>query len=177
MGEEVTQVKGKRHTPEQIVRKLREADRLQAEGADVDQVCRHLGVSATDLSALAEPVQGDAARGRGAAEGAGERECTVEADRRRAGVGYRHVAGGGSGELLSPERRRRAVTSLRDRFGVSERRACRLTSQHRSSQRYRRLLLPEEALLRERLQLLARPAPALRLPAHPRDPLQGGLGL
>jgi putative transposase len=44
-GEEVTQVKGKRHTPEQIVRKLREADRLQAEGADVDAVCRHLEVS------------------------------------------------------------------------------------------------------------------------------------
>src|SRR6266702_4001983 len=45
MGEEVTQVKGKRHSPEQIVRKLREADRLQAGGADVDAVCRHLEVS------------------------------------------------------------------------------------------------------------------------------------
>src|SRR5215470_17258805 len=45
MGEEVTQVKGKRHTPEQIVRKLREADRLLAEGADVDAVCRHLEIS------------------------------------------------------------------------------------------------------------------------------------
>lgn len=38
-------MKGKRHTPEQIVRKLREADRLQAEGADVDAVCRQLEVS------------------------------------------------------------------------------------------------------------------------------------
>jgi len=38
-------VKGRRHTPEQIVRKLREADRLQAEGADVEAVCRHLEVS------------------------------------------------------------------------------------------------------------------------------------
>jgi putative transposase len=38
-------MKGKRHTPEQIVRKLREADRLQAEGADVDAVCRHLEIS------------------------------------------------------------------------------------------------------------------------------------
>jgi len=34
-----------------------------------------------------------------------------------------------------------------------------LTSQHRSSQRYRRRLLPEEALLRQRLQLLARRHP------------------
>jgi transposase-like protein len=45
VGEEVTLLKGKRHTPEQIVRKLREADRLLAEGADLDAVCRHLEVS------------------------------------------------------------------------------------------------------------------------------------
>jgi putative transposase len=38
-------MKGRRHTPEQIVRKLREADRLLAEGADVDAVWRHLEVS------------------------------------------------------------------------------------------------------------------------------------
>ena len=38
-------MKGKRHTPEQVVRKLREAERLQAEGADVDAVCRHLEIS------------------------------------------------------------------------------------------------------------------------------------
>jgi hypothetical protein len=44
-GEEVTFMKGKRQTPEQIVGKLREADRLQAEGANVDAVCRHLEIS------------------------------------------------------------------------------------------------------------------------------------
>jgi putative transposase len=44
-GEEVILMKGRRHTPEQIVRKLREADRLLAEGADLDAVCRHLEVS------------------------------------------------------------------------------------------------------------------------------------
>jgi putative transposase len=60
---------------------------------------------------------------------------------------------------VSPERRRRAVRHLQDRFRVSERRACVVTSQHRSSQRYRRRLVPEEALLRERLRLLARRHP------------------
>ncbi len=35
----------RRHTPEQIVRKLREADRLLAEGQDVAEVARHLQVS------------------------------------------------------------------------------------------------------------------------------------
>jgi putative transposase len=36
----------RRHTPEQIIRKLREADRLLGEGADVADVARHLEVSA-----------------------------------------------------------------------------------------------------------------------------------
>jgi putative transposase len=60
---------------------------------------------------------------------------------------------------VSPERRRRAARHLQDRFRVSERRACRVACQHRSSQRYRPRLLPEEALLRERLQMLARRHP------------------
>jgi transposase InsO family protein len=36
---------------------------------------------------------------------------------------------------VSPERRRRAVTVLQQRFGVSQRRACRVVGQHRSAQR------------------------------------------
>ena len=35
----------RKHTPEQIVRKLREADKLLAEGADVATVAKHLEVS------------------------------------------------------------------------------------------------------------------------------------
>jgi putative transposase len=35
----------RRHTPEQIIRKLREADRLLGEGADVADVARRLEVS------------------------------------------------------------------------------------------------------------------------------------
>jgi putative transposase len=35
----------RRHTPEQIIRKLREADRLLGEGAQVADVARHLEVS------------------------------------------------------------------------------------------------------------------------------------
>ncbi len=38
-------MKHRRHTPEQVVRKLREADRLLGEGSDLDAVCRHLEVS------------------------------------------------------------------------------------------------------------------------------------
>jgi transposase-like protein len=38
-------MKRKRHTPEQIVGKLRESDRMLAEGADLALVCRQLEVS------------------------------------------------------------------------------------------------------------------------------------
>jgi len=35
----------RRHTPEQVIRKLREADRLLAEGAEIAEVARQLQVS------------------------------------------------------------------------------------------------------------------------------------
>jgi putative transposase len=38
---------------------------------------------------------------------------------------------------VSPDRRRRAVGVLQQRFGVSQRRACAVVSQHRSTQRRR----------------------------------------
>ena len=38
-------VQHRRHTPEQIVRKLREADKLLAEGSDVASLATHLEVS------------------------------------------------------------------------------------------------------------------------------------
>jgi putative transposase len=42
-------MKRRRHTPEQIVRKLREADRLLGEGKDIAGVLRHLEVSEPTL--------------------------------------------------------------------------------------------------------------------------------
>jgi putative transposase len=35
----------RRHTPEQVVRKLREADRLLSEGQELPEVVKHLGVA------------------------------------------------------------------------------------------------------------------------------------
>lgn len=43
-GQIMTNVR-KRHTPEQVVRKLGLADRMLADGQDVAAVCRELGVS------------------------------------------------------------------------------------------------------------------------------------
>lgn len=37
--------------------------------------------------------------------------------------------------MVTPDRRRAAVVRLQDRFGVSQRRACAVVGQHRSTQR------------------------------------------
>jgi len=38
-------VKRRKHTPDQVVRKLREADRLLAEGKEIPEVAKHLEIS------------------------------------------------------------------------------------------------------------------------------------
>jgi len=45
MGQRRTELKRRRHTPEQIVRKLREADKLLAEGIEIPEVAKALEVS------------------------------------------------------------------------------------------------------------------------------------
>ncbi len=63
--------------------------------------------------------------------------------------------GRGAGKLLSPTRRRQAVEHARERHGVSERRACRLLRQARSTQRYRPSLPDDETRLVTRMVELA----------------------
>jgi len=38
-------MKRRRHTPEQVIRKLAEADKLLAEGKTVEEACRHLEIT------------------------------------------------------------------------------------------------------------------------------------
>ena len=60
------------------------------------------------------------------------------------------------GKLLSPERRRRAVTVLQERYRASERLVCRVVGQHRSTQRQGGKVIDlEEAKLRHRLREIA----------------------
>jgi putative transposase len=61
---------------------------------------------------------------------------------------------------VSPARRRRAVQHLQQVFGVSQRWACRLVGQHRSTQRLRPVEPDRDRALREALRRLSR--------AHPR---------
>ncbi len=45
IGQEDSKMKRKRHNPEQIIRKLRDADRLLSEGKDIALICQSLEVS------------------------------------------------------------------------------------------------------------------------------------
>ena len=57
--------------------------------------------------------------------------------------------------MVSPARRRALVAYVRERLGVSERRACRVLKQARSTQRYQPRIRPDEDRLRVRVIALA----------------------
>ena len=64
--------------------------------------------------------------------------------------------------MVTPDRRRRSVVVLCERFGVSERRACRVVGQHRSTQRRPARPVPAaDEKLRCRLRQFARAHPRL----------------
>jgi hypothetical protein len=69
-------------------------------------------------------------------EASADRERTAATS--RVGPDARQVdpEGGGKGKLLSPARRRACIDHVRSQFKVSERRACRVLGQHRSTQRH-----------------------------------------
>ena len=133
---------------------------------------RHRG-DAADVPPLAPAVRGHAGRGGPAADPAGEGERPSLAEGFSEGVEAAGGSGAGEGhaqgprcavrrtlrcdgKLLSPERRRRAVTVLQERYRASERLVCRVVGQHRSTQRHPgKVVSIEEAKLRQRLREIA----------------------
>jgi putative transposase len=139
-------IKRSRHTPVaegfsegvQIIRKLKTADQLIAQGKTVADVCRDLEVAqpayhrwrqlygemkGVDTKRLTQLEEEDALAA-GLCEAAGPC-CAVRRSMRC------------DGKHLNPERRRRAVTVLQEQYRASERRVCRVVGQHRSTQRQR----------------------------------------
>ena len=102
----------RRHTPEQIVRKLKEADRMLNEGADVAAVARHLQVTEATYHRWRNQYGGHEGRRRQAAEGAREGERPAEAVGRRQGAREPGLAGDRRGKMVSPSQRRRAASML-----------------------------------------------------------------
>ena len=91
-----------------------------------------------DLLALEEGVRRSQARPGQAPEGAREGERSLEEARCRRIARQRNPSRGVLGKLLSPAKRRKAVSHVRNALGhdkVSERRACRVLGQPRSTRR------------------------------------------
>ena len=109
------------------------------------------------LPPLAASLRRHEIHGSQAAQGAGTGELSAEAFTCRGRARQGHAQRACRGKLLSPERRRRAVVVLQDRFRASQRRACRLAGQNRTTQRRPAPVAEiEEQKLRQRIWELAR---------------------
>jgi len=136
----------KRYTPEQIISKLREAEVLLSQGQTVTQASKQLSVSEQTYYRWRKEYGGQTPRKRKrqteeTGSGSRIRQCNPE--------------GSHLGKLISPARRRRAVERVQQTLGVSERRACTVLAQPRSTQRYLSNRSGDEAVLTEYIIQLA----------------------
>ncbi|MGV0476848.1 IS3 family transposase [Mycobacterium kansasii] len=127
----------KRHSAEDIVRKLRRADELAAEGKTGDEIAAELGVSAATLYNWRRAYGGmdtDAAKELRELREQNTRLKRLLAEAELEKDALREVA---KGKILSPAAKRRAVDMLKDTLSMSERLACKAVGLARST--YRRL--------------------------------------
>ncbi len=131
----------KRYKAEQIVTLLRQIEVEIANGKTIPQACRETQITAQTYylpaagRSLAEGIRRTEAEPGETAAGAGEGERPTEAGGSGVVLGEASAQGGSGGKLLSPERRRCAVERARQKYGLSERHACRLLGQWRGTQR------------------------------------------
>ncbi|MCP4855060.1 MAG: IS3 family transposase, partial [Fuerstiella sp.] len=148
----------KRFKTEEIIQKLREAEVLLSQGKDVATACRQIGVTdntyyrwrkeyggvRTDQAKRLKELEKENAR---------LKKLVAEAELDKAIL--REAA---FGKLLSPLKRRRTVEHVRNTLGhgrVSERRACRVLGQSRSTQRRQAHVPEDEPRLVRRMTELA----------------------
>ncbi|PWE52240.1 IS3 family transposase [Metarhizobium album] len=125
----------KRHKAEEIVTKLRQVDVLNAQGKSMAEAIRSIGVTEVTYYRWRSEyggLKGDQVKRL--------KELEAENARLRRAVSdltldKMILAEAAKGKLLSPARRRACVDHVTDELKVSERRACRVLGQHRSTQR------------------------------------------
>ena len=165
----------KQRSVEEIIGKLREAGVALAQGETVAQACRGIGVSDHTFYRWRQQYGGlriDQARRL--------REMEAENGRTQAcgsgpDVGQPDSEGGSTGKLLSPARRRRCVEVVGDRYGISERRACRALEQPRSTQRYTATVADDEEALTMAVVRLASRYGTVWVPAGDCHAAMGGM--
>ena len=134
--------------PEKIIRMLREAEVSLSQGLTVGQVSRQLGISEQTYYRWRKKYGGMKIS---QAKRMKELEC--ENGRLKKAVAELTLdklifEGSLGGKLLSPTRLRQGIEYLQEKLGVSERRACRVIGQPRSTQRYTPIVKDDEEALR-----------------------------
>jgi putative transposase len=130
-------MKRKRFTDEQIAFALRQAEA----GTSVEEFCRKLGNSEPTFYRWKKQFAGmgvaEIRRLKQLEENKRLKVQSAALHGRRPHPRQDHAAGRRAPKMVTPSRRRSVVEHLRSAYQVSERRACRATGFHRSSQRYR----------------------------------------
>ncbi|ULO23758.1 IS3 family transposase [Methylocystis sp. SB2] len=125
----------KRHKPEEIVTKLRQVDVLTTQGQSIAEAIRSIGVTEVTYYRWRQEYGGlksDQVKRLKDLEQENARLRKAVSDLTLEKLILKEAA---FGKLLSPARRRACVERAREAFGVSERFACRVLGQHRSTQR------------------------------------------
>ncbi|MCZ8171506.1 MAG: IS3 family transposase [Novosphingobium sp.] len=146
----------RKHKPEDIIGKLREAEIVLAQGGTVADACRRIGVTEQSYYRWRKEYGGlkmDQARRMKDLEKENTRLRRAVSDLMLDKLILQEAA---KGKLLSPARRRRCIDHIRGMMSVSERRICRVLGQHRSTQRKVPRGADDEAALTEDIIALAR---------------------
>ncbi|WP_343617288.1 IS3 family transposase [Novosphingobium sp.] len=146
----------RKHKPEEIIGKLREAEIVLAQGGTVADACRRIGVTEQSYYRWRKEYGGlkmDQARRMKDLERENARLRQAVSDLTLDKMILQEAA---PGKLLSPARRRRCIDHIQGMMTVSERRVCRVLGQHRSTQRKAPRGADEEAALTEDIIALAR---------------------
>ena len=120
----------RRHSAEQVVKKLRDADAMLAAGKSVGEVLQALEISEATLSRWRSQYGGMKSE-----EAKRLKQLEEENSRLKKLVAEQaldiQMLKEHQGKLTTPQLRRDAVTALQVNFSVSERRACRVLDQPR----------------------------------------------
>ncbi len=145
----------KHHKPEEIVTKLRQVEVLVGQGKPVAEAIRTIGVTEPTYYRWRAEYGGlklDQVRRLKQLEQENGRLRRAISDLT---LGEADPEGSRVGKLLSAARRRAAVEHVTAELGVSQRLACRVLDQHRSTQRKARRTADDEAALTQAIVALA----------------------
>ncbi|WLR99394.1 IS3 family transposase [Shinella sumterensis] len=145
----------KRHKAEEIVTKLRQVDVLNAQGKSMAEAIRSIGVTEVTYYRWRSEyggLKGDQVKRLKELEAENARLRRAVSDLTLDKMIFAEAA---KGKLLSPARRRACVDHVIDELKVSERRACRVLGQHRSTRRKIAKAPDDEAALTADITALA----------------------